>query len=214
MSSVSTRRQGAAGPPVTARQSVTRTGSAARIAAWLAMAALAAAGCGGWQAARGRPLGSGSLAAGTIGTTSFPAGHRPAVPEVSGVTLTGTRRRLAGYRGTVVVLNFWASWCELCRAEAPVLWHADQASGVQFIGVDINDQRASARAFEHRFGIGYPSLYDPSARMALAFGRIIPPAIPDTLVIDRAGHVAARVIGKVTYPGLARLITEAAGSTS
>ncbi len=162
MSSVSTRRQGAAGPPVTARQSVTRTGSAARIAAW---PALAAAGCCGWQAARGRPLGSGGLAAGTIGTTSFPAGHRPAVPEVSGVTLTGTRRRLAGYRGTVVVLNFWASWCELCRAEAPVLarlWHADQASGVQFIGVDINDQRASARAFEHRFGIGYPLIGYPS----------------------------------------------------
>jgi thiol-disulfide isomerase/thioredoxin len=152
-----------------------------------------------------------------VGTTWFPAGHRQAVPDLSGVTLTGAHLRLSGYRGRVVVLNFWASWCELCRAEAPVLARLSrgyQARGVQFIGIDINDTRASGQAFERRFGIGYPSLKDPSARLELAFGRLLPPAIPDTLVLDRTGHVAARVIGKVTYAGLRHLLDQALGRTS
>lgn len=190
---------------------------AARAGAGLAVAALAAAGCAaGGQAAQARPGGSGGQA-GAVGTTSFPAGHRPAVPEVSGATLTGAHLQLSGYRGRVVVLNFWASWCELCRAEAPVLARISrgyQARGVQFIGVDINDTRASAQAFERRYGIGYPSLSDPSARLELAFGRLIPPAIPDTLVLDRTGHLEARVIGKVTYPGLTHLLDQALGRVS
>jgi len=64
-------------------------------------------------------------------------------------------------------------------------------------------------AFGHRFGIGYPSLNDPSARLELAFRGVLPPAIPDTLVLDRTGRIAARVIGKLTYPGLSRLIGQA-----
>jgi thiol-disulfide isomerase/thioredoxin len=189
---------------------------AALVMATLAVAALAAAGCAsGGQPAQAGP-GSGGQA-GTVGTTSFPAAHRPAAPEVSGATLTGAHLRLSAYRGRIVVLNFWASWCELCRAEAPVLARLSrgyQARGVQFIGVDINDTRASAQAFERRYGIGYPSLSDPSARLELAFGRLIPPAIPDTLVLDRTGHLEARVIGKVTYPGLKHLLDQALGTVS
>jgi hypothetical protein len=88
------------------------------------------------------------------------------------------------------------------------------ARGVQFAGVDVNDAQASAEAFGRRFGVGYPSVYDPSARAALEFGRLIPPAIPDTLVLDRAGHVAARIVGRVTYPGLKHLIGRALGGAS
>ena len=73
--------------------------------------------------------------------------------------------------------------------------------------------RTQAQAFERRFGIGYPSLYDPSARAELAFGRLIPPAIPDTLVIDRNGDIAARVIGQVTYAGLKQLLGQALEGT-
>ena len=190
----------------------------ARAVAWLAVAAVAAAGCGaaGGKAAQDSQGGSGGQA-GAVGITSFPAGHRPAVPQVSGAALTGEHLQLSDYRGRVVVLNFWASWCELCRAEAPVLARLSrsyQARGVQFIGIDVNDARASAEAFERRYGIGYPSLYDPSAGTELEFGRLIPPAIPDTLVLDRTGHVAGRVIGRVTYSGLKHLLDQALSSAS
>jgi hypothetical protein len=82
------------------------------------------------------------------------------------------------------------------------------AGGVAFLGVDVSDQRSAAEAFR-RYGIGYPSLTDPSASVELAFSSLIPPAIPDTLVLDRTGHVAARVIGQVTYRGLGQLIGRA-----
>jgi hypothetical protein len=93
--------------------------------------------------------------AGSVGTTVFPPGHRPSAPAVFGATLTGARLRLAGYRGSVVVLNFWASWCVPCKAEGPVLarlWRAYQARGVRFLGDDVSDTRASAAAFERRCG--------------------------------------------------------------
>jgi thiol-disulfide isomerase/thioredoxin len=179
------------------------------LAAVLAVATLVT-GCAAGRAAPARP---GSSSAQAVGTTSFPAGHRPVPPEVSGTSLTGALLRLpGGYRGRVVVLNFWASWCVPCRAEGPVLarlWRGYKPGSVQFAGVDVSDARAQAEAFEHRFGIGYPSLYDPSAQAELAFGRLIPPAIPDTLVVDRNGDIAGRIIGQVTYAGLKRLIDQA-----
>ena len=94
------------------------------------------------------------------------------------------------------------------------LWRGYQSRNVQFAGVDVSDGRAQAEAFERRFGIGYPSLYDPSARTELAFGRVIPPALPDTLILDRAGDIEARVIGQVTYPGLKRLLDHALKASS
>jgi AhpC/TSA family len=89
----------------------------------LGAAAISAAGCEGSPATQGPS----TAAAGAIGTTSFPSGHRPAAPQVSGSTLTGGRLRLSGYRGTVVVLNFWGSWCLPCRKEAPVLARLSRA---------------------------------------------------------------------------------------
>ena len=190
-----------------------RAGSAARVMAWLAAAALAA-GCAGAPTTR---AGDGGQTANAVGTTTFPRGHRQPAPQVSGTTLTGARLRLASYRGTVLVLNFWASWCVPCKAEGPVLARlsrAYQARGIRFTGVDVSDTRPDAVAFERRYGIGYPSLYDPTAATALAFGRAIPPAIPDTLILDRAGDIEARVIGQVTYPGLKHLLDQALGPAS
>ena len=142
----------------------------------------------------------------------FPPGSRSVAPVVTGTTLTGQHFSLAAERGKVVVINFWGSWCAPCRREAPLLGQLarDFASkNVQFIGDDVLDYPASAQAFERTFNIGYPSLNDPSEQVALAFHSTVPAAaIPTTLIIDRSGYIAARVVGEVSFSGLKALINE------
>jgi thiol-disulfide isomerase/thioredoxin len=189
-------------------------------AALVCAAALAAAltvlisACSGGQASQNGP-GSGdtNYVNESVGTTTFKTGQRPVVPEVSGTTLTGSQLRLSQYRGAATVLNFWASWCAPCRAESPALAqlsHAYAARGVHFVGINIKDPgRTNAAAFDRNLGISYPSLYDPAGEILLAFRETVPPSgIPSTLVIDRTGHVAARVIGQVTYSGLKQLLNQ------
>ena len=150
---------------------------------------------------------------GSPGTTLYQAGRGPSAPAVSGPLVGGGRLSLAGYRGHVVVLNFWGSWCTPCREEAPSLAQLARqygGSGVRFLGIDIRDSPASAEAFMSDFRISYPSLNDPSDNLALDFRDTVPPAgIPTTLVISRSGRIAARVIGSVTYDGLKSLIQRA-----
>jgi thiol-disulfide isomerase/thioredoxin len=184
----------------------------ARVALGAAVA-LGVAACGGGATAQQTAEGNGSsFVSGTYGTTVFRPGARPAAPQVTGTTLTGTRFLLSGDRGAVVVLNFWGSWCSPCREEAPALGAlARHFSGgdVRFVGVDIRDDSASAEAFMHTFRIGYPSLNDPADAIALDFSGTVPPAgIPTTLVIDRTGRIAARIVGTVSYNGLEALITQ------
>lgn len=182
-------------------------------AAALAAGSLVLAGCTG-AAGQNAPPGNGqSFVSGHSGVTVYPAGSRPATPRVSGTTLTGAKLSLASYRGHVVVLNFWGSWCTPCRAEAPALAALDRhfrPAGVRFLGVDIRDTAAAAGAFRRNFGITYPSLNDPSDSIALGFRHTVPPAgTPTTLVIGRGGEIVARVVGQASYPDLARLIRKA-----
>ncbi|MGH8867175.1 MAG: TlpA family protein disulfide reductase [Actinomycetes bacterium] len=138
-----------------------------------------------------------------------PSEREPAV-DVSGDTFTGGTLSLADYRGEVVVLNVWASWCAPCRVESPGLervWSDVRSQGVQFVGVNVKDSEASARAFVRRFGISYPMVDDQPGRVPLAFGGTLPPAaIPSTLVLDRSGRVAARALGGVTESELRDVI--------
>ncbi len=184
------------------------------LAGLLATLVLALAACGG-QAASGA---QGTLSGGTqfAGATFWPSADRRPAPEVSGTTLGHQWLTLASYRGQVVVVNFWGSWCAPCRREAPVLAALSrecQARGVRFVGADERDDRPSAVAFEHSFGISYPSLYDPVGEVPLAFRASVPvEAIPSTVVIDREGRIAARVIGATTYPGLKALLGRVTGT--
>jgi thiol-disulfide isomerase/thioredoxin len=184
-----------------------------------AAVALGVAACGGGATAQDTAVGNGSsFVSGGYGTTVFKPGARPAAAKVSGTTLTGAHWELSADRGAVVVMNFWGSWCTQCREEAPALGAlARHFSGddVRFVGVDIRDDPASAEAFMRTFRISYPSLNDPNDAIALDFsGTTSPAGIPTTLVIDRSGQVAARIIGKVSYDGLEALITQISAGRS
>ena len=145
----------------------------------------------------------------------YTAGHRPLAPDFSGTTLTGSRLSFASYRGRVVVINFWGSWCDPCRAEAPALAVAAQQyrpSGVAFLGVDVRDTTASAEAFARSFGIAYPSVSDPSLLITQDFTAAVPIAgTPVTLVVDRTGHIAGAVFGQASYAELNTILGQVAG---
>jgi thiol-disulfide isomerase/thioredoxin len=189
-----------------------------RTVAAAALAAAVAAGVGACSAgatAQSQAMGDGqNFVTGNDGTTVFPAGSGPVAPRVSGTTLTGAKLSLAAYRGHVVVLNFWGSWCAPCRAEAPMLAalaRRYQPAGVRFVGVDIRDNTAAAEAFQHDFSITYPSFSDPGDMIALAFRNTVPPAgTPTTLVIGRTGRIAARIVGEASQAALAGIIQRAA----
>jgi thiol-disulfide isomerase/thioredoxin len=189
------------------------TGARRGIAAAAAAAAtLALAACTGGPIAQDTPASNGqSFVSGAGGTTVFGSRNPPSAPPVSGTTLAGAKLSLSRFRGHVVVMNFWGSWCTPCRAEAPTLAALASSfrhSGVAFMGVDIRDTPASAEAFQRDFKITYPSLNDPGGLIALDFRSTVPPAgIPTTLVISRTGRITARVIGEVSYPGLRELIS-------
>jgi thiol-disulfide isomerase/thioredoxin len=177
-----------------------------------ALAALAVTGCDGGAIGANTPVSNGqSFVGSSYESTYFKLGSRAVAPPVSGTTVTGSHLSLAAYRGEVIVLNFWGSWCAPCRDEAPglgALARQLQASGVRFVGVDIRDEPDSALAFMQTFRIGYPSISDPADLIALEFRATDPPsAIPSTIVIDRGGRIAARIIGPVTYDSLKALLT-------
>jgi thiol-disulfide isomerase/thioredoxin len=134
--------------------------------------------------------------------------------EVSGTTLEGEPLSLDDFAGDVIVMNVWGSWCAPCRAEAPALQQVSadtRNQGVQFVGINTRDQEAAAIAFEKNFGITYPSLADKTGELQLAFRESLPAnSIPSTLVIDRDGRVAARVLGATTYSQLTDLVDQVA----
>ena len=201
--------------PLTRRNSrPAGAGRGAAAAAIMVTSALAVAGCTGNIAASTPASNGQSFVAGSPGTTEFKSGTGPVAPSVSGPVVGGGKLTLAAYRGHVVVLNFWGSWCTPCREEAPdlaALATHFKASGVRFLGIDIRDSPATAEAFMSDFRISYPSLNDPSDNLALDFRNTVPPAaIPTTLVISRSGRITARVIGGATYNGLKTLIQRAA----
>ena len=149
----------------------------------------------------------------STGLTRWAPADRSRLPRLVGRTLDGARLDVADWRGRVVVVNTWGSWCGPCREEAPALQRAYDATknnGVQFVGIDTRDNDAAARAFVREFGISYPSLVDRDGRLLLGFGQTIPvSAVPTTVVADPRGRIAARVIGVVTFATLRGLIDDA-----
>jgi thiol-disulfide isomerase/thioredoxin len=143
----------------------------------------------------------------TIGKTRqvLPVVQRPVFPVLDGTDLDGRRLSTKPWRGKVLVVNFWGSWCAPCRKEAPVLRRVSQesyAQGVRFVGVDIRDNPGAGKAFERTYKITYPSFNDPDAGLGLRLGSLGPQATPSTYVVDRKGRIAAVFYGATTYDEL------------
>jgi thiol-disulfide isomerase/thioredoxin len=174
-----------------------------RLPAVLAALALGAAltGCSGDASAGGAPTSPQLKTIDTGADGLIPPGDRDPAPALSGDTLDGGTLDVADLRGDVVVLNFWASWCGPCVAEAANLVAVSEQTadrGVRFVGVNIRDDRATALAFERKHGVEYPSLDDQPGALLTRFRKLVPQTPPTTLLLDREGRIAARFIGGLT----------------
>jgi thiol-disulfide isomerase/thioredoxin len=139
--------------------------------------------------------------------------QRKAPGELRGTTVDGQQVDLASYRGNVVVLNVWGSWCGPCQKEAPALQAASQAlapKGVKFLGINIREDgnRARAAAFERAYGITYPSLFDSTGYLLALRGVVAANAVPSTVIVDGQGRIAARISGATTKDTLVDVVDD------
>ncbi|MEY4411195.1 MAG: hypothetical protein RLZ69_769 [Actinomycetota bacterium] len=136
---------------------------------------------------------------------------RDAAVAWKGVTDAGGVLSSANLSGVVTVMNFWYAGCAPCRAEAKdleALYQEFLPSKVQFVGVNVRDTASTALAFDRAFGMSYPSIIDNNTgSVVLAFtGVVSPQAVPTTLVVDRKGRVAARILGRLEKGTLKAMI--------
>lgn len=133
--------------------------------------------------------------------TLISEGKRKPAQDVGGELITGAgRTTLAGGKGKVQLLNFWASWCGPCKVETPQLdslYRQVRPKGVRFIGFDTKDDKSDARSFIAQNKISFPVVYDQPGKVQLQLGNI-PGVLPFTVLVDKRGRVAAVYIDKLT----------------
>ncbi|MFE2563435.1 TlpA family protein disulfide reductase [Streptomyces mirabilis] len=194
-----------------AEQPSNRTRSrAALLTTGAAVAALVLSACGSGGTSGGS--GNSNFVAGKDGISTVAKGSRAEAPDLSGPTVDGKQLDVKDYKGKVVVVNVWGSWCPPCRAEAPNFVKVAKdtaAKGVQFVGINTRDANISlAQAFEKQQGVTYPSLYDPTSKLLLRFkkGTLNLQTIPSTIVIDRDGKIAARTLQALSEEKLREML--------
>lgn len=192
-----------------------------RLAAALAAAALTLAACAARvpsaaPATGARATGTSAAARYPLGLQRYPPAERRPLPPVSGPALDGPAVSTRDLRGQVVVINVWASWCTPCRQEAHVLVALASSpparrDAVHWLGLDENDDPSSARAFLRAAGRppGGRTVTDDGTTLR-ALAAWLPSALPGTLVVDRQGRVAARVVGAVSAGQLDPVLAELA----
>jgi cytochrome c biogenesis protein CcmG/thiol:disulfide interchange protein DsbE len=126
-------------------------------------------------------------------------GKHPAAPDLTLERLDGGgTMSLAGLRGKVVVLNFWASWCGPCKDEAPLLQELAvryRERGVVVLGIDSQDATSDGRSFADRYGLRYPLVHTAGSDLSHRWGVT---GYPETFLIDRKGRVVYHFPGPVT----------------
>ena len=136
--------------------------------------------------------------------------NRSAAVSWSGIASDGLPLSSANLQGVVTVINFWYAACVACRVEMPdIVELSEEYEGkVQFIGVNVRDTADTANAFKRSFNVNFPSIMDAeSGDVVFAFtGVVTPSAVPTTLVIDREGRPAARILGVAEKATLKALI--------
>jgi DsbE subfamily thiol:disulfide oxidoreductase len=131
------------------------------------------------------------------------------LPRLQGATVQGGILDASAFRGHVLVLNVWATWCGPCEREQPALErvaNAFSARGVRFVGVQYRDNEAAGREWVRRFGVSYPSLQDPSGRTSASLGFF---GLPDTYVTDRGGTIRFAIYGETDAQQLSDAIERA-----
>lgn len=205
-------RQSSAAPEALGRRSFLRLGAGLALAVPFAAAA---AGCSTDDplAEQANAGDNKNYIAGDGSVTEYDPADRGDAVQFTAELFDGTKVASADWAGDVVVLNFWYAACAPCRKEAPdlvALHNTFEAQGARFYGVNIRDEKATAEAFERNFSIPYPSFRDKDGGVLLAMTNFVPPqAVPTTLLLDREGRVAARILGLADKGTLKALISDA-----
>jgi cytochrome c biogenesis protein CcmG, thiol:disulfide interchange protein DsbE len=136
-------------------------------------------------------------------------GETPSVPAISMPAFSGSPLSLTALRGHAVVLNFWASWCIPCRAEAPQLeavWREFRPKGLVVVGVDTQDLVTPARTFLTQYRLTFPAVRDPDGAVARRFGAT---GVPDTFFISADGRILGKFPGEQEDPAVWRAAASA-----
>ena len=143
--------------------------------------------------------------------TSGGGEEEPQAPPLPGAVLVPPKATIESLRGRPAVVNFWASWCEPCREEAPHLqrFHERNRDRVAVVGVSYTDELKGARRFIAQYGWTFPNLSDPEG---LAGSRYALAGLPVTVILDSDGRISARLRGPQTEATLERAVREAESS--